>query len=137
MAQTPVALSSSALYELADALGMTITRDEKGELDGVKNKIIPFGKLLVTLPVEVVSSRIDGKLAMVILSVTGNLCLFATVDDRGGGRIITVHILDLAKMDKVTGWLEKNKPATIELAKKALGPAIVASFRRVKLKHAA
>jgi hypothetical protein len=130
-------VSATAMYELADTLGLALEIDKSGQIEGSRRIKITLGKEKLELPVEVVSSHVIGAVAMVLLKVLGNLCVFTTVDDRGGGKIICVHVVDLAKMDQIAGWLEKRKPATIEIAKQLLGSAIVASFRRVKLKQVA
>ena len=48
---------------------------------------------------------------MVMVKLIGNLALFASVKR---GEAVDVHLLNLAKMDKVEQWLEKEKPAAVD-----------------------
>ena len=46
------------------------------------------------------------------------------------GEAVDVHLLNLAKMDKVEQWLEKEKPAAVDDVLRRLERAIVKSFTK-------
>jgi len=46
------------------------------------------------------------------------------------GEAVDVHLLNLAKMDKVEQWLEKEKPAAVDEVLRRLERAIVKSFTK-------
>ena len=50
------------------------------------------------------------------------------VKTAAGKDVVDLHLLNLAKMDRVDGWLEKEKPTSVNDVLRKLQKATVASF---------
>jgi hypothetical protein len=117
-----------ALYDHADVLGITITMDKKtfaARGEGVAK--VPFGWVTLPVPMKVVSSVVDKETILLTRSI-GNLAFLTAT----GYRQCALLALDLAKMDKPEGWLEKMgfKRAQEVLAELDKRQAVVGRFYR-------
>jgi hypothetical protein len=127
------AIHNYTIYGMADVLGMSIQWDKKtNRLTGEGERIVLFESLPIRFKQKVVSSAVVGKDAMVIVRVVGNLYLLVCAV--GKARLedpeVSLFLLNLAKMDKPEGWLEAEKPDSIEAAVKRLGKGVAAAFLR-------
>ena len=121
-------LKRPMVYALADSLGMELQYEEKtGRLTGKGERTVDVSGLRFKVPMEVVSWRMTDSAYMVMVKLIGNLALFASVKR---GEAVDVHLLNLAKMDKVEQWLEKEKPAAVDDVLRRLERAIVKSFTK-------
>ena len=124
-------MKSALMWAAADALGMTLNHDEKtGAVTGEMKRDVYFGNLPVTFGMQVVSSFLVSNCHMFIVKVVGNLAILLTAAPTGKNEDVRVHMLNLAKMERADGWLEKHKPATAMDAGRLLGKAVVKSFRK-------
>ena len=80
---------------------------------------------------KVVSSHLTTHAYMLGLRVTGNLAMLAIVTPAKAHDSVAIHLLNLAKMETIDGWLEKNRPMSPEDAVRILRPAIVRSFHKI------
>ncbi len=125
-------LNSNRVYAIADALGLTLHWDEKArKLTGETQRDVMFGDQTIVVDVKVVSSLVLSDEYLVMAKVMGNLGLLAVSYRSGKDDCLSLHLLNQAKLDTFTGWLEKNKPRTRFEARSRLGAAIVKSFNRV------
>jgi hypothetical protein len=126
-------LNRDHLYAIADALGMTLEYDPKQDvLSGVTQRQVNIGDLPVTFTMRVVSAHLTSAAYMVMAKVVGNLAVFITVKDMKNGECVDLHILNLAKMDKAEGWLERIKPKSVNDALRVLDKAVVRSFVKIR-----
>lgn len=129
-----MAITSYALYNIADALAMQVEWHRKDNtLKGKTDRIVMFGHLPIKLPMKIVGSHVGQSNASVLVDVIGNLHLLVTIEtvNKDLGTRLSLSVVDLAKMPmKPKGWLEAAKPGTHEDAVKALGKAVVATFRK-------
>jgi hypothetical protein len=126
-----VQVNSLFMYALADALGMALDIDAKGQVTGSTDRDVYIGKIPVPFNLTVVSSQLRDKSHMLMLRGPGNLAVLAIAEPAKKFDVVTVHLLNLAKMDKVDGWLEAKKPATPADARALLQPAIARSFEKI------
>ena len=122
-------VKKALLYTLTDAIDVPFDYDGLHRLRGESSHTVHFGNLQVIFHNRIVSSwSFDDHTVAVIIRVKGNLCLLAHAEPTGKHDTVTLRVLNLAKMDKVEGWLEANKPAGIDDVTQSLGKAVVASF---------
>ena len=127
-----VHVNSVMMFALADALGITIEVEGKTDrVTGKTSRNVHFGKIPVEFNLSVVSSQLRANSYMLLLRCSGNLALFAYVEPNKSWDHVTIHLLNLAKMDKIDGWLEAQAPATPAEAVAKLQPAIVRGFSKV------
>lgn len=120
------------LYAITDTLGLQFEHDTKTDrIRGEGTNTVNFGPLPVNFHSRIVSSQVLDKDVLLMLRVKGNLSLL--IEGRGErmGEMIIVHLLNLAKMDKIEGWLEAARCKSVEDCITQLGDAIVKSFRKV------
>ena len=124
-------MNRTQLYDLSDALQIPLRidgRDISSPTDA-KPKKLKFGELVLPAPYKVISSAGPFSGAALVVHVVGKLGLFACVENIPAD--FTVFVLDLAKLpDDGAGILEAHKPNDMLGAMVAVGPAIVATFRR-------
>ena len=126
------ALNNDRVYALADSLGMALTHDPATDMiTGETDKTINLFGSPIKVPTKVVSSLITQAAYMVMVRLIGNLALFVVAKKLHSTTVVDLHVLNLAKMDKVAGWLEREKPASVNDALRKLAPAIVKSFIKV------
>ncbi|MCL4743851.1 MAG: hypothetical protein KJZ83_00400 [Burkholderiaceae bacterium] len=133
-------MRESLVYALADSLNMKIElQSAEPQLRGEKQFNLEIGGLSVPIKVKIVSALLNNSNHMIIVKVMGNLALLMIAgNDRNLKTQIEVHVLNLAKMGQVKGWLERNQSATSAGARSLLDKAIVKSFdRRGKAKWTA
>jgi hypothetical protein len=126
-----VKLSTYLLYNIADALGMTVEYDAvKKKLLGETSRDVFFGKLPVSFDIKIVSTlMLDGQY-MCVCKVMGNLGLLVISYRDGNQEKLDLHLLNAAKTDTLTNLLEKKQPKDRHEAVKLLGPAIVITFSK-------
>jgi hypothetical protein len=118
-------------YALCDSLGIKLTYDPAdNSLRGASEHVVNASGLRFTVASEVVSSWLAATVHVVIVKCVGNLALLAVGKPTNACSDVDLHLLNLAKMDQAAGWLEKEKPASLEVVMKRLDKAIVASFRK-------
>ncbi|MEJ6846733.1 hypothetical protein V3589_11010 [Sinorhizobium fredii] len=124
-------VSSLLYYNVADVLGVTVEVDGKGKLSGHTVRDIDFGGLPVEFRAKIVASRhVKGEL-LVLARVKGNLALLVESAFCSEGNGVTVHLLNLAKMDAPETWFDHHRPASAEQTLQLLGKAVVKSFKKV------
>jgi hypothetical protein len=125
-------LSSAEGWALADALGCSLSfNEDTGSIDGSMTKEIMIGGSPIGVPLKVVSSRVGDNATMIIVRVIGNLSALLVVKRVQEKAIVDFHVLNMAKMDAVTNWLEKRRPKSVNDALEKLGTAVVASFTKI------
>ena len=118
-------------YALCDTLGMKLTFDPvDGALHGSAEHVVNASGLRFNVASEVVSCWLGTSAHVLIVKCVGNLALLAVGKPTNACSDVDLHLLNLAKMDQAKGWLEKEKPASLEVVMKRLDKAIVASFRK-------
>jgi len=126
-------LRTQLVYLFADTLGAQVTYDSKAEkLTGDGQRDVFFGDTEVPFKFKIVSSLLLSSSYMIMVKVVGNLGLFMASRQAGPDDVAELHVLNLAKMDTIHGWLEKTKPKDLNAAIAALAPAIVKSFVKQK-----
>ena len=124
-------LKTLMAYALCDTLGMRLTFDPlDNSLRGSAEHTVSASGLRFTVSSEVVSSWVTSATHAVIVKLVGNVALLAVANSTHTYGDLELHILNLAKMDQVKGWLEKEKPTSVNAILKRLGKAIVASFAK-------
>lgn len=122
----------NVLYAITDTLGFQFEHDTKTDkIRGEGTHTIHFGALPVNFHSRIVSSQVIDRDVLMMLRVKGNLSLL--IEGRGEklGETIYVHLLNLAKMDKIEGWLEAARCKSVEDCITQLGDAVVKSYRKV------
>jgi hypothetical protein len=119
------------IYAMADALGMNLTMNEKLVVEGEALRPIKIGGVEVDMKMKVVSSSLRPEGYMLMLRSKGNLALLITVKGERPFEPMTLHLLNIAKMDHPHGWLEKYNPKSVEEAVEKLRPAIAKSFHKI------
>ena len=128
-----VSVSTQLYYAIADVLGMTIQRTaETNEISGSRKRNVDLAGLHVAVNCTIVSSRVTTDCVMVLAKVLGNLALFVAAKPYKQTEIVDLYVLNLAKMDHVSGWLEKHKPVSVNDALKKLDKAVVRGFVKTK-----
>jgi len=123
-------LKETLIYSLADALGMNLDVGEM--INGSASRIVKVGPLAMMMKCEVVSSQLSAEHGyFVILRMRGNLALFMSAKSSRDFDQMTLHLLNVAKMDSPTNWLEERPVLTVDEASAQLKPAIVKSFVKV------
>ena len=119
-------------YAIADELNMTIEhRDTKPVLNGSRTMDVDVGLRTFSVNARIVSALLNKTEHMVIVRVMGNLALLVLAyDGKVGTPAVDVHVLNLAKTDKIDQWLERNAPNSGDQAKKLLAKGIVKSFTK-------
>ena len=127
------ALSRSMVYALADSLGMTLGYDgTRHALTGKEDRDVNIEGLRLRVPMEVVSCQLSDSAYMLIVKMIGNLALLAVSKRVQGHDVVDIHVLNLAKMDRAHGWLEKTKPSSVNDALRRLDKAVVKTFVKIK-----
>ncbi len=123
-------LNIDRVYALADSVGMMLEYDPAtGAISAKEDKTISLFGSPIRVPAEVVSSRCLDHVYMIMVKLVGNLALFvAAKRTNPGTTVVELHVLNLAKMDKVGSWLEHARPKHVDEALAKLKPAIVKSF---------
>ena len=126
-------VNRNLVYAIADVLGTTVTFAHDGpKMKAKETRTVNLSGLKVKISVEIVSSWIASDVYMVVAKSTGNLAMFIAAKEVSKTSIVDLHFLNLAKMDAATGWLEKQKPRSVNEALKHLDRAVVASFVKLK-----
>jgi hypothetical protein len=120
------------IYALADVLGMPLEVSAEGMIEGSQSRDINLGGLRLKVKPTVVSSRMTDNAYMVIVKVVGNLALFVAAKRVKQKDVVDLHVINIAKMDATTGFLEKHKLDSVNVALKRMGPAVVKSFIKIK-----
>ena len=68
---------------------------------------------------KIVSSHLTDNAYMLMARVFGNLGLFVASKRVAHRDVVELHVLNLAKMDKLDSWLEKMTPQSVNAALKA------------------
>jgi ethanolamine transporter EutH len=118
-------VNQHSIYAIADALAMKVFHNRNtGMVTGEVSREVVLGDLPVRLTMKVKSSHVAKGCTMVIVSVLGNLGFLVAVN----GVEISIHALNLAKMEQFNGWLEKHRPESLEVALAALDKGVSRSF---------
>ena len=126
-------LNRPLIYALADALGMALEYDPStGYVDGKQERFVNLHGLRLTVPMKIVSSHLTDNAYMLMARVFGNLGLFVASKRVAHRDVVELHVLNLARMDKLESWLEKMTPQSVNAALKALQPAIAKSYIKTK-----
>jgi hypothetical protein len=125
-------LKRPLLYAVADTLGIPLRYDSVlGKVAGNGTKVLMLGGLKVPFNVTVISSyALGGGTLLLIARVKGNLALLVHAQLGNGNGLQDLYFLNLAKMGKAEGWLEKQEPESAESVVETLGAAIVRGFRK-------
>jgi len=122
-------LKRPLIYSMADSLGLTLHYDAgKEKITGKGEREVNVSGLKLSVPMEVVSSLLTDNAYMLMVKLIGNLALFMAVKTAAGKDVVDLHLLNLAKMDRLDGWLEKEKPTSVNDVLRKLQKATVASF---------
>lgn len=125
-------MTRALLYEATDTLGLRFEHDTAtNRVRGEGTHTVHFSKLPVNFHSRIVSSSVLDGLVLLMVRVKGNLSLLLQVESDGVQDVTTVHLLNLAQMDKIEGWLEAARPKSAEDCINQLGKAIVKSFLKV------
>lgn len=128
-----VSFDRQMMYALCDALGMTLDMNLKtGVVTGDDVRHVNLEGLRVKVKPHVVSSLLTQNAYMVIVKVLGNLALFVAAKSVKNGTVVDLHVLNIAKMDQATGWLEKHQPGSVNAAVKKMGDGVVKGFVKIK-----
>jgi len=126
-------LNRPLMFALSDALGMQLQYDpSSGYVDGKQERYVNMHGLRLTVPMTIVSSRLVDNCYMLMARVFGNLGLFVASHRAVSRDIVELHVLNLAKMDKLEGWLEKQKPESVKAVVAALKPAIAKRYIKTR-----
>jgi hypothetical protein len=118
---------NKAVYAIADALLLTIEANkETGDLVGSALYDVDIGEMPVPLKLEIKSSMHNDKASFALIHVKGNLAFMLAAG--AVGKPLYLFVLDLAKMDAMSGWFAKHKPASSTVAADLLGKAVVGKF---------
>jgi len=122
-------LTRPLIYALADALGMELFVDKKTHtVLGETSRDVNMGGLRLTVPMKVVSSALTPAGYMLLVKVLGNLALLVVSRRVGGKDAVDLHVLNVAKTDKLAGYLERTKPKEVIDVTKGLRAGIARSF---------
>jgi hypothetical protein len=126
-------LNRPLMYALSDALGIELYVDkETWTVTGETSRDVNLGGLRLTVPVKVVSSALTPNGYMVLAKVLGNLALFAVAKRVGNKDVVDLHVLNIAKTDRLSGYLEKTNPKSVNDVVKELEAGIVKSYVKLK-----
>ena len=118
------------VYALADSLGMELFVDKTtGAVTGEVTRDVNVGGLRLSVPMKVVSSNLaKGGVYMLIVKVIGNMAVFAVAKKVGAQEVVDLHILNIAKTQRLSGFLEKTPSASVNDVLRSLQPGIVRSY---------
>ncbi len=118
------------VYALADSLGMELFVDKTtGAVTGEVTRDVNVGGLRLSVPMKVVSSNLaKGGVYMLIVKVIGNMAVFAVAKKVGAQEVVDLHILNIAKTQRLSGFLEKTPSASVNDVLWSLQPGIVRSY---------
>ncbi len=118
------------VYALADSLGMELFVDKTtGAVTGEVTRDVNVGGLRLSVPMKVVSSNLaKGGVYMLIVKVIGNMAVFAVAKKVGAREVVDLHILNIAKTQRLSGFLEKTPSASVNDVLRSLQPGIVRSY---------
>ena len=126
-------LNRDLIYAIADVLGTKVVYQHDGrKLTGKETREVNLSGLKIDVSCEIVSSLVADDLVMVMVRSIGNLAMFIAVKEVKHTPIVDLHVLNIAKMDAVAGWLEKAKPISVNEALRLLDKAVVKSFVKLK-----
>ena len=127
-------LNRDLIYAIADVLGTNVTHNKDSHsLAGKETRSVNLSGLNVEVSCEIVSSQIEDECVMVIARSIGNVALFVVAKEVRRQSVVDLHVLNIAKMgDAPGGWLEKHRPKKVNDVLTLLGPAVVASFVKIK-----
>jgi len=126
-------LKSSLGFALADALGVEIAYDHAAGCFKAEGDIdFNLAGSRVRVPIKVVSSLTSENAYMILVRLIGNLAILLVAKPVKTTTIVDLHVLNIARMDAITDWLEKKKPASVNDTLDKLGSAVVASFVKFK-----
>ena len=126
-------LNRVLMFALSDSLGMQLQYDpSNGYVEGKQERYVNMHGLRLTVPMTIVSSQLNVGCYMLMARVFGNLGLFVVSKRVSNRDILELHVLNLAKMDKLDCWLEKNNPQSDAEALRVLRPAIAKSYIKTK-----
>ena len=127
-----VRVNSQSLFALADAIGAAVEYDHKsGKISGAVERAVKFGDLSVNFGLKIVSSHATNAACMVMAKVVGNLGMFIAVKQVKTTEVVDLYLLNLAKMDRLDGWLEQRKPQSVNEVLKLLDKAKVRGFVKI------
>lgn len=122
-------LNRPLVYALADALGMElIIGRETWTVNGETSRDVNVGGLRLSVPMKVVSSALTPNGYMLLIKVLGNLALFAAANRAAGRDVVDLHVLNIGKTDKLSGYLERTNPKSVNDVVKGLQAGIVRSY---------
>ena len=118
------------VYALADSLGMELFVDKTtGAVTGEVTRDVNVGGLRLSVPMKVVSSNLaKGGVYMLIVKVIGNMAVFAVAKKVGAQEVVDLHVLNIAKTQRLSGFLEKTPSASVNDVLRSLQPGIVRSY---------
>lgn len=126
------AVNEQLMFRVADALGLDLTVSlTPRTVNGAIRRTIRVGSLSVDVPLAIVSSRFDDKECLLLLRSMGNLALFVSAGVGPPFDRMTVHLLNVTKMDTPSGLIERLGDVTGHYVTRYLKPAIVKSFQKV------
>jgi len=119
---------NKAVYAIADTLMMTIKANHKtGELVGEADHDLYLGDgFVLPASIKLKSSMNTTKASFALVHVHGNLGLLIAAGEKGSP--IYLFVLNLAKMDSMTGWFAKHSPTNSTAAASLLADAVVAKY---------
>jgi hypothetical protein len=126
-------LNRDLIYAVADILGTKVLYNPDGrKLTAKETREVNLSGLKIDVSCEIVSSLIMDDLVLVMVRSIGNLAMFVAVKEFRNTPVVDLHVLNIAKMDAIAGWLEKHKPFSVNDALRLLDKAVVASFVKLK-----
>ena len=126
-------LNRDLIYAIADVLGTKVMYTEGShKLAGKETREVSLSGLKIDVSCEIVSSLMTDNVAMVMVRSIGNLAMFVAAKEIKNASVVDLHVLNIAKMDAVAGWLEKAKPKSVNDALRLLDKAVVKSFVKLK-----
>ena len=118
---------NKAVYAMADTLMMTIKANhETGELVGEADHDLDLGEFVMPVTMKLKSCLHTTKASFALVHVHGNLGFLIAAG--AVGNPLYLFVLNIAKMDSMSGWFAKHNPANSAAAASLLADAVVARF---------
>jgi hypothetical protein len=129
-------LRDHRLYGIADMLGNTVFVDTiKRTLTGKAAWSVDLDGLIVPFELEIVSTHLTDAAYMVLARSRGNLAVLLAQDGHAAKPRKVCALVNVAKGPVLLhGFLEHNKPQSVEEAVDFLGKAVVAKFAQTDKK---
>ena len=118
---------NKAVYAMADTLMMTNKANhETGELVGEADHDLDLGEFVMPVTMKLKSCLHTPKASFALVHVHGNLGFLIAAG--AVGNPLYLFVLNIAKIDSMSGWFAKHNPANSAAAASLLADAVVARF---------